>query len=466
MVNLEDAMFADCKERLGKAELDHLDTKLGYDSGIDWLREHGEVPNHLFGQVSIFCSTSLSDDDPWTRVLHKLLVEYGLPHQIYEGLKDPRYTARKQQLDGFRKRTGFAELSDFYVVNATDPEYAAVATEAFAKKVRRGTVLVKSTMAQEPMDSLRSQIGFEPKTVANSINPTDNRLCNVFAECHSFLEGNYRALKPVYDHYSSAVFLLHGKGTFGSWVQKFKTKLEALGFCVESASFDFVHQGNFFTPGQLYLSDKVDQVSDEFSAFCTRVGGRKKFVIAHSFGSFLMGQALKHKPSCLEGGLIFCGSIATREMEPVLSSATGDSRRILNDVGVLDRWPAVATGWFVPYGQVGYEGFKRAGIHDRFHKDVDHKGFFTEDFVEEYWVPFLSQGKVVRGTAEHMNDSILWKLQSLVPLEIWVLLAHAATALVAFLLAAIFYSFGGWFWGVAAFVIFYLFAWIVFYRLV
>ena len=462
----EGRVFADCETRLSQVGADRLATELGYETGLAWLQDSGEVPANIFGQINIFCPTSLSDRDTWTRVLLELFIKFGIPYCLYEGPSDPNYATRQKQLDRFRERTGFAELSDFYVVNATDPEYAIIATATFADKTRRGVVIVSSSMAQEPLDSLRSQIGFAPKAISYSPNLSENRLCNVFGECHSFLQDSYKALRPLYDHYSSAVFLLHGKGTFGSWVQKFKTKLEAHGFYVESASFDFVHQGNFLTPGQFFLNKKVRQVSEEFAGFCERVGARKKFAIAHSYGSFLMGRALEDKPSCLEGGLIFCGSIATREMQPALSAATGDSRRIVNDVGVSDRWPAVATGWLVPYGQVGYEGFKRAGINDRFHAGIGHQGFFTEDFVEKYWVSFLSQGEIVQGSAEHMNDSGWWRLQSLVPLEVWLVLIYATAALVIFLIAMVVNSLFGLFWALLAFLFVSLASWVAFHRLI
>lgn len=432
-----ETVFPACCSKIDMTDAGQLSEALKYEDGRTWLAENFPVPDNIFGQINVFCSHGFDEKDPWTISLFKLFDRYDVPYAVYESLEDPHYKTRRAALDEFRKNVRCPELEDFYLVNATASDYSAVAISIFHSGKRKGLVTIKNTMAQAPRSALNEKLGFEAKTVQISNDLSKNSLSSTFAECLTHIANNARSFKQYYDHYSSAVFLLHGKGTFGAWVQKLKNRLEALGFYVESASFGFVNQGSFLKPGHYFLNEKIAQVKNEFVEFCRRSGSRRKFAIAHSFGSYLLGGALTDQPKSLEGGLIFCGSIARRDMEPTLSSATGDPRKIVNDVGWSDRWPAMATGKSVPYGQVGFEGFKKAGIHDRFHVGVDHSGFFSDDFMEKYWIPFLRSGDVVDGSADEMNKSGWRQLQSRVWLEAWQFLAYvlffAASGLVGFL---------------------------------
>ena len=435
-----------CISKINGHSTQELRTLLNYHDGRDRLKERVNMPENIFGQVNMFCGCDFEQKDPWTRVLVSLFDKYGVPYMLYEGLEDPNYLKRSESLEQFRKTVGCAELGDFYIVNALDTDYSVVATATFDSRKRRGLVTISSEMEEYPRTVLTEQLGFKPKTIQCTNDLNKNRLPIVFGECYSYIETNYNSNKPLYDHYSSAIFLLHGKGTFGGgWVQKLKSKLEALGFYVEGASIGFVNHGQFLIPTYAFLGKKCLQVKKDFEGFCERSGDRKRYAIAHSLGSFLMGRALEDMPKCLEGGLIFCGSIANPEMEPVLSQATGDQSRIINDVGLADGWPALASGMLVPYGQVGFEGFNKGQIMDRYHQDVTHSGFFSDEFMEKYWIPFLSSGIKVDGSAKQMNNSLWRCVQSRIPLEAWHILAYLILIVISLMVICIMSIWlGGW----------------------
>ena len=454
-----------CISKINGHGIQELTTLLNYHDGRDRLNERVNLPKNIFGQVNMFCGCDFEQKDPWTKVLVSLFGKYGVPYMLYEGLEDPNYLKRSESLEHFRKKVRCAELDDFYIVNALDTDYSTVATATFGSGKRRGLVTINSEMAEAPRTALTEQLGFDPKTIQCTDDLSENRLPIVFGNSYSHIQKNYDSIKPLYDHYSSAIFLLHGKGTFGGdWVPWLKNKLEYLGFYVEGASIGFVDHGQFLFPTYAFLGKKCLQVKKDFEGFCKNSGDRKKYAIAHSLGSFLMGRALEGMPKCLEGGLIFCGSIANPEMEPVLSQATGDQSRIINDIGLADGWPALASGMLVPYGQVGFEGFNKGQIMDRYHQDVTHSGFFSEDFVIKYWIPFLSSGIKVEGSAKRMNNSLWRRVQSRIPLEAWHILAYLTLIGISLMVPCIMsYWLGVWLSIILALLLFPL-TWWLFYR--
>jgi hypothetical protein len=70
---------------------------------------------------------------------------------------------------------------------------------------------------------------------------------------------------------------------------------------------------------------------------------------------------------------------------------------IINEVGTRDIWPAMAESVTTGYGSAGTYGFNRPLVRDRWHNGAAHGFFLDANFCRKFWVPYLSDGKIVAG---------------------------------------------------------------------
>ena len=138
---------------------------------------------------------------------------------------------------------------------------------------------------------------------------------------------------------------------------------------------------------------------------------KRPSVVAHSFGSFIVGKALLKYPDIHFDKVILCGSILPEDFpwEDVLGR--GQVGTMWNDFGSKDFWV-----WVVPYvasetGRAGRYGFS---VENPLHisNGQAHKGhpdYFKELHWESQWLPFLvspprgaiiKHGGMCRKTAE------------------------------------------------------------------
>lgn len=118
-------------------------------------------------------------------------------------------------------------------------------------------------------------------------------------------------------------------------------------------------------------------------------------MLAHSFGTFIVGKLFELQSEFSVERLAFCGSILPDDF-PFANHRSRYSK-ILNDVGCKDPWPALGASSTWGYGPTGTYGFNRPGIQDRWHRNLRHGEFLTPKFCETYWVPFFADGEIVPG---------------------------------------------------------------------
>ena len=83
-----------------------------------------------------------------------------------------------------------------------------------------------------------------------------------------------------------------------------------------------------------------------------------------------------------------------------------------------DIWPVLATSTTWGYGPTGTFGFGFPTIRDR-HHDMAHSDFFSKDFVERFWRPWVHEGRDVESEFEATQPPApLWmSLLTLLPLK-------------------------------------------------
>jgi hypothetical protein len=127
-------------------------------------------------------------------------------------------------------------------------------------------------------------------------------------------------------------------------------------------------------------------------------------VIAHSFGTYAIGKILKENPDIRLHRLILCGAILPSEFrwDQIPHSVETE---IINDCGIRDIWPVLAQSTTFGYGPSGRFGFGAPGVRDRYH-DFGHGGFFQEQFVSNFWLPWFRSGNFVKSKAAAIGSAL------------------------------------------------------------
>lgn len=113
-------------------------------------------------------------------------------------------------------------------------------------------------------------------------------------------------------------------------------------------------------------------------------------VVAHSFGTYILGNALLKYDYLCFNKVILCGSILPCDFPWDKLIERGQVQAVRNEYGVKDIW-AKRVGWFIPAtGPSGVSGF--ICRHERFEQaefHYEHSEYFEKGHIEAYWVPFL-----------------------------------------------------------------------------
>ena len=120
--------------------------------------------------------------------------------------------------------------------------------------------------------------------------------------------------------------------------------------------------------------------------------GQAPSVVAHSFGTYILGYTLLRFDFIRFNKVILCGSILPRDFPWDKLIERGQVQAVRNEFGVRDPW-VIWVRWFVRgTGPSGASGF--AYTHERFEQeefDFNHGDYFGIDHMEDRWIPFLNK---------------------------------------------------------------------------
>lgn len=169
------------------------------------------------------------------------------------------------------------------------------------------------------------------------------------------------------------------------------------------ASYGYFDLLRFLLPGKLGKNSSIDRVKKKMSNAIAKTHHSKVSVIAHSFGSFILGRILEDDDNVKFENVILCGGIFNKDFN--WERFLGRIGLIVNDCGVHDPWPVLAVstgGGFGSTGRFGVGGL----VNDRFH-DFGHSGFWEPSFVREFWIPIIRNSELQKGRAE-LTPSPWW----------------------------------------------------------
>jgi pimeloyl-ACP methyl ester carboxylesterase len=222
------------------------------------------------------------------------------------------------------------------------------------------------------------------------------------------------------------VFLLHGIRTRAEWQERIASVLAAsLGVRPVPLRYGFFDVVRFLLPLRAIRRPPVERTARLMRDERDRLGGARISIVAHSFGTYVLGQLLAREPDLVFHRAVLCGCILPSQFPwedyRHRFTAAGDGVQIVNDCGWRDVWPVLADSITWGYGSSGRFGFGHPRVRDRFHR-LAHSEFFADRFVRRFWAPFLRGGTIAEGELDRpptpwwLSALTIVRLRWLVPL--------------------------------------------------
>ncbi|MCZ4331112.1 hypothetical protein [Castellaniella denitrificans] len=200
------------------------------------------------------------------------------------------------------------------------------------------------------------------------------------------------------------VVLIHGIRTHAEWQERLRDRLVELGIDAVPIGYGYMDVFRFLCP--LFTRAKpLQKIEREFRGILKREPKPRVSVVAHSFGTYLLAKMLEDATDVRVNRVILCGSIISTEYRwDKVESRVG---AIVNEVAVSDFWPVLAKASSWGYGSSGTSGFKTQAVHDRYHRG-GHSSFFDDGHMEQYWLPFLKDGQIVKSEETSRRKISFW----------------------------------------------------------
>ena len=123
--------------------------------------------------------------------------------------------------------------------------------------------------------------------------------------------------------------------------------------------------------------------------------GQTPSVVAHSFGTYILGYTLLRFDFIRFHKVILCGSILPRDFPWDQLIERGQVQAVRNEFGVRDPWVKRVRCFVRGTGPSGASGFTCQ--HDRLKQEefeYNHGDYFGLDHMEDRWIPFLNESLV------------------------------------------------------------------------
>lgn len=198
-----------------------------------------------------------------------------------------------------------------------------------------------------------------------------------------------------------AVITIHGINTRGVWQKQLTPALCKAGFVVYPLDYDF------FSPISLLLpwrrQAKVDWLRSEIERVRKDSGDPTPSIIAHSFGSYLLGAMIRDYSGQVFDKVILVGSIVHHEFDWDRAFIEGKLNWAHVEYGRLDIWPRVASKLISDAGMSGYAGFNTVHpfVAQQEFKGYGHSTWFSDDHARSSWLGCLTQNR--RGLSETLR---------------------------------------------------------------
>lgn len=204
---------------------------------------------------------------------------------------------------------------------------------------------------------------------------------------------------------------LHGIRTRGAWQHHLVPILARAGFVPVPLDFGAFGAAELLMPWR--RADKIAWFLGEYERVLVENEVERPSIIAHSFGSYIVAEALDKHPHMRFDKIILCGSIVDEHFDWETKLATGQVNFVRNDFGELDVWPRIARAVVGGAGKSGTDGFARhcAGMAQVRFARYTHSDYFHAIHMRRHWLPTLrpdcaSLLKVLRYVTGYVRSEI------------------------------------------------------------
>ncbi len=214
------------------------------------------------------------------------------------------------------------------------------------------------------------------------------------------------------------VLALHGMNTRGAWQEELNWRVSmTYGRMVPVAIYKY----GKILPGAVLrfrqrrimagLIERIRRLAGETS---TSGFGDRPDVLAHSFGTWLLGHALTAYPKLRVGRVILLGSILRPDFDWSSLIKRGQVQAVLNHHGTADGWVRIAQRFIPCSGPSGRRGFDDPAVLNRPAKDFGHSQFFEDHVLpglfKTVWGPFLTAApETLRDLPGLTRPSATWR---------------------------------------------------------
>ena len=218
------------------------------------------------------------------------------------------------------------------------------------------------------------------------------------------------------------VLLIHGIRDQGEWQSMVSARLAVPGRIeIIPIKYGFFDALRFWSP--IWTRNRpIERVYTQVRVALMEYRDRpnlKLSVIAHSFGTYVIGEIIRREFDLHFHRLILCGAVLPQGFP--WHQYRDRFGRVVNECGKADIWPVLAKSLSWGYGASGTHGFGAVLVKDRFHAG-GHGQYFEPAFPETYWEPFIRRGEYQGTKYEISMPPTPWWLSVLgiLPLQ-WVI---------------------------------------------
>jgi pimeloyl-ACP methyl ester carboxylesterase len=159
--------------------------------------------------------------------------------------------------------------------------------------------------------------------------------------------------------------------------------------------YGVARSGSLFRPCQRAATRRLAARLHELSD-ASELQSEPLDVIAHSFGAWLVGQALRQNPDIRVGRIIMAGSVLRPDFDWQRIMEGGQAEAVLNHYGSRDLWAFVSEFFIPDSGPAGFSGFAECfGVFNRLEQGFRHHTFFESSHMDTVhrtlWTPFLTR---------------------------------------------------------------------------
>ena len=199
------------------------------------------------------------------------------------------------------------------------------------------------------------------------------------------------------DYEATRTILVHGIMTSAKWQ---KTASEVLSD--QRIPFKIYDFGKYGLHKYLFkgVNDrKVEEFYRDYGAILREYGGeldvrsytKRPSVVAHSFGTYLVGYSMLKYEEVRFDKIIFCGSVLPTDFDWATLFRRGQVNRVKNEYSAKDFWGGVTGKVVSKTGLGGVKGFHvyLADFEEKAYEFHRHSDYFDCQHIQNSWVPFL-----------------------------------------------------------------------------